>query len=1602
MGSPQDQQFGIVATRLSRYLADEDRATHPAAVLEGIARAMIELAQVRQIDDPLVRSSTPTGLPAHLAVLQVVTDDMPFLVDSLSAMLQSARHDIHLVLHPQFVVRRAGDGTLVEILDLDVDEVLPTDTIAESWMWLEYAVDPEMGESRSVDDDARRVLSDVRSAVSDWSAMHQRATDIALELEASPPFGMGAGMVLDGVDLLRWLGEDNFTFLGYQQYDLLERDGRMSLIPVPSTGLGLLNESHRPRPSDSRSFAKLSEAAQKLAKVPRLLVITKANSRSTVHRASYFDYIGVKRFNASGDVVGEYRFLGLFTSNAHVQSIMSVPILRRTYDALASQFGYAENGHDAKALLRFLENYPRDELFQIHHDQLVDLCQSVMHLQDRRHTKLYVRADDFGRFTSCIVHLPRDRYTTAVRLRVQALLMDAFGGESCDYTTRVTDALLARLHFVIRVPSGAEMPQVDVADLEHKIIEAARSWQDSFQTLLVNRVGDPQAGPVLRDFRSAFPEGYKERFAPAHGVQDALTITALEQCELSLELHAPGDAGPRDLRLKIIRVGPALSLSQVLPILQSMGLDVVEEHPYEISRPMRESAWILDFAMVLPAGDIAKRSTLPERLEETFLAAWDGRCAIDGFNTLISRGGLSWREAMVLRAYARYLRQIGTSFSQSFVEGVLAGNVPIVGLLIALFENRFANPGEASSRQEREEEIVREIEVELDSVASLDHDRILRSFVALILATLRTTMYQSRDGGEEPTGIALKLDPHRIPDVPLPRPQFEIWVHSPRVEGVHLRFGSVARGGLRWSDRQEDFRTEVLGLVKAQEVKNAVIVPVGAKGGFFARALPDPAIDRDGWLAEGKAAYREFVSSMLDLTDNLVDGRVVPPRDTIRYDGDDPYLVVAADKGTATFSDLANSIALEHEFWLGDAFASGGSVGYDHKAMGITARGAWESVQRHFRDLGRDTQTQDFSVVGIGDMSGDVFGNGMLLSPHIRLVAAFDHRDIFLDPAPDAAASLDERRRLFALPRSSWQDYDATLVSPGGGVYSRTMKSIPLSPQVVEVLGLAPDITTLTPDEVISAILRAPVDLLWNGGIGTYVKARTQVHSDVGDKANDRIRINGDELRCLVVGEGGNLGFTQLGRVEAARHGVRLNTDAIDNSAGVDTSDHEVNIKILLDAAVRSGELNDSERVDLLSSMTDDVAARVLRDNYGQNVVLGNARAGADALLTVHERMIEQLEDDGLLDRALEYLPDDEEIRSRKLAGQGLTSPELAVLLAYSKIWLTRELNTSVISEEPYFSRMVDVYFPTLLHDRFRMGMLSHPLRREIISTVTVNRLINIGGITFVFRAMEETGASAVAVVRAACASMEVFDIASIWRRINEQDNQIPSEAQTALHLEIRRLLDRATRWFLQTRGGTLDVQREIDEFASVVSAHADNVPGMLLGVEHDRFDRLRQRFVAAGAPEELAASTAAALDVFSLLDIKDICVRTGENVDTVTPLYFTITERYDVDRTLVSITGLTRSDRWSALARQALRSDLYAAVAGLTARVVRATSANQSAGDRLRAWEAAHMEGVMRATSTLTDIAAVEDPDLASLSVALRALRNLVAQGARSGGGDE
>ena len=1574
--------------RFYRFVSDDDLRDISAARLVDQVREFLDLARVRTPGVPIIGIRPQSGDAG--AVICIVTDDMSFLVDSVTNELLREGRSIHRVVHPQFAVRRDAEGELREVLDLDVDEPAPAGTLAESWMRIELEPDFAEADEEATASHIRRVLGDVRASVEDWPAMLDQARRIAAELDSAPPIGIDAIDIGEGSELLRWLTDSHFTFLGYREYSLISWGGQDVLEPVAGSGLGILRIDEESESSTaSASFAAMPPAVRAKAREPHLLVLTKANSRSTVHRPAYLDYIGIKSFDASGKVVGERRFLGLFTASAYTESVSHVPVLRVRVAEIMAALDLVPGSHSAKDLQAFLETYPRDEFFQAHTWQLLEIAGSVLHLQERRQTKVYLRADDYRRFISCLVYLPRDRYTSATRKRIEAILMRTFGGISVDYTALVTESVLSRLHYVIHVDPERGIPDFDHDQLEAELAEAARSWEDRFADDLIASVGDDEAARYVRMYGSAFTESYKEDFTSETAVDDVRTIQELAPGQMHVDYYG-GDSP----RFKVLRIGPAMSLSRLLPILQRMGVEVLDEYPYEIRRADGQEAWVLDFGLAIPGAEIMAEATLAERFEEGFRAAWDDQCEVDDFNALIVRAGLTWKQAALIRAYSRYMRQIGTTFSQDYIEQVVAANSSITVLLVKLFEIQFAEG--VVEREVNAEALVFEIESRLDAVVSLDHDRILRSMLGLIRATLRTSFFlPTRDR----RALAFKLDPALIAELPLPRPRFEIWVYSPRVEGVHLRFGMVARGGLRWSDRREDFRTEILGLVKAQEVKNAVIVPVGAKGGFFPKQLPDPSVDREAWMTEGKAAYREFVSALLDLTDNLIKGEVVPPAGVVRRDGDDTYLVVAADKGTATFSDLANSISKEYNFWLGDAFASGGSVGYDHKAMGITARGAWESVKRHFRELDLDTQTQDFTVVGIGDMSGDVFGNGMLLSEHIRLVAAFDHRDIFIDPTPEAARSFAERQRLFALPRSSWADYDTSLISAGGGVFSRAAKSVAITPEMRAALGIDPAIEHLTPAELIHAILLAPVDLLWNGGIGTYVKAATETNASVGDKANDAIRVDGGKLRCSVVGEGGNLGFTQLGRIEAARSGIRINTDAIDNSAGVDTSDHEVNIKILLDGLIAHEMLEAGNRDPLLASMTDEVATQVLEDNYAQNVVLGNARAGAPALLNVHQRLISDLESRGLLDRAIEFLPDDAEFAVRRAAGEGLTSPELAVLLAYVKNALTAEVTASTLPQEGWTSPALTEYFPSRLREEFGAQFDAHPLRNEIISTFLCNGLVNLGGITFVFRAMEETGANPIEVLRAAAVVIEIFGIRGQLAAIDAEDNRIPTRAQTAMHLEVRRLMDRATRWFLQTRGGTLDVEAEIARLRPIIEQYSPDVAGALVGSEARRLQRQTSAFIELGAEPALAARSAEVLDVFALLDIAEISRRSDESVATLLPLYFTVSETYGVDATLGRITSLPRTDRWNAMARQALRSDLYAAVAALTNRIARSTPATITPVERVAAWESVHADGLGRARATLAEISSQEDADLATLSVSLRVMRNLVAQGSASQG---
>ncbi|MEW2253546.1 NAD-glutamate dehydrogenase [Streptomyces sp. NPDC058733] len=1610
-GSPDTPGKGTadretVLAFLQRYYlhtAPEDLTDRDPVDVFGAAYSHYRLAENRPQGTANVRVHTPTvdenGWTCSHSVVEVVTDDMPFLVDSVTNELTRQGRGIHVVIHPQIVVRRDLTGKLIEVLTTPPSGDLPHDAHIESWIHVEIDRETDRADLKQITADLLRVLSDVREAVEDWEKMRDAATRLADGLPAEPrPGDLPEQQVEEARELLRWLSDDHFTFLGYREYQLREDD---SLAAVPGTGLGILRADPHHAGDDqhpvSPSFERLPADARAKAREHKLLVLTKANSRATVHRPSYLDYIGVKKFDADGNVVGERRFLGLFSSAAYTESVLRVPVIRRKVDEVLQRAGFSPNSHDGRDLLQIMETYPRDELFQMPAAELQPIVTSVLYLQERRRLRLYLRQDEYGRYYSALVYLPRDRYTTGVRLRIIDILKEELGGVSVDFTAWNTESILSRLHFVVRVAPGTELPELSDADkerIEARLVEAARSWADGFAEALNAEFGEEHAAELLRRYNNAFPEGYKADHSPRSAVADLVHLEALgEDKDFSLSLYEPVGASQDERRFKIYRKGDSISLSKVLPVLAQLGVEVMDERPYELRCSDRSVAWIYDFGLRMPKaagggdylGDDAR-----ERFQDAFAATWTGQAENDGFNALVLSAGLTWRQAMVLRAYAKYLRQAGSTFSQDYMEDTLRNNVHTTRLLVSLFEARMA-PERQKAGLELIDALLEEVDAALEQVASLDEDRILRSFLTVIKATLRTNFFQRTDAGTPHAYVSMKFDPQAIPDLPAPRPAFEIWVYSPRVEGVHLRFGKVARGGLRWSDRREDFRTEILGLVKAQMVKNTVIVPVGAKGGFVAKQLPDPAVDRDAWLAEGIASYKTFISALLDITDNMVAGEVVPPKDVVRHDEDDTYLVVAADKGTATFSDIANEVAQSYNFWLGDAFASGGSAGYDHKGMGITARGAWESVKRHFRELGVDTQSEDFTVVGIGDMSGDVFGNGMLLSEHIRLVAAFDHRHIFIDPNPDAAVSYAERRRLFELPRSSWEDYNKELLSPGGGVFPRSAKSIQLNGHIREALGIESGVTKLTPAELMKAILQAPVDLLWNGGIGTYVKASTESNADVGDKANDAIRVDGADLRVKVVGEGGNLGLTQLGRIEFAHHGGKVNTDAIDNSAGVDTSDHEVNIKILLNGLVADGDMTVKQRNKLLAEMTDEVGALVLRNNYAQNTAIANALAQSKDMLHAQQRFLRHLVREGHLDRALEFLPTDRQIRERLAQGQGLTGPETAVLLAYTKITVSEELLATSLPDDPYLRELLHCYFPTALREGFAERIDTHPLRREITTTVLVNDTVNTGGTTYLHRLREETGASLEEIVRAQTAARAIFRSAIVWDAVEALDNKVDAAVQTRIRLHSRRLVERGTRWLLNNRPQPLQLKETVDFFAERVEHVWQELPKLLRGDDLEWYEQIYDELTRAGVPDELATRVAGFSSAFPTLDIVSIADRMGKEPLDVAEVYYDLADRLGITQLMDRIIELPRNDRWQSMARAAIREDLFAAHAALTADVLAVGNGTSTPEERFTLWEQKNAPILARARTTLEEIQGSDAFDLANLSVAMRTMRTLL-----------
>jgi glutamate dehydrogenase len=1587
MGGADARLYLPLVDRYYERVAGEDLAARAVPDLFGTALAHLRLARRRRPGELNVAVCSPTfdadGFACPHTVVQVVTDDMPFIPESLETELGRHGFGLHIALHPVFEVERGAGGELLAVLG--ENERGSAEVVRESFHHIEIDRQADPAVLDQLRRDLVRVLGDVRAANEDQEAMRERAVSIAQGLQAEAPT-VDPQDRAEAAEFLRWLADGHFTFLGYREYELVPGPREEVLRAVDGSGLGIL----RNVPGAARPLSTLPADVRRKLPEPVLLNITKANSRATVQRGTHLDYVGVKRIGENGRAVGERRFLGLYPRSVAKVALSEIPVVRQKMRAVHELAADPRHTYEAQVLVDILDGYPRDEVLQSTADELYGDAMAILELQHRQRLRLRVRRDGFGRFFSCFVDLPLGRLDEAARVCIRDTLMSAFHGIHAEESTLVTDSSVARLHFVIYVEPGT-VPDLDASLVEARLTSALRTWTDDLADALVEEFGEEQGVLLFSRYADAMPSGYQDDHTARTAVSDIRRLEALLAGDppdgLAMHLYFLLDSIDPLPRLKLYRYGEPLMLSDMVPLLENMGTRVVDERPYEIRPAGAQPVWIYDLGLRHEDLDQFDVADVRDRFEETLAAVWRGEIENDRFNRLVLRAGLRGRDATVLRAYARYLRQVGTTFSRDVMAATLVGNPEIAALLVGLFAIRFDPDRDVrDDRGLAAKQAVAEIERRIDMVARLNEDRVLRSILNLVTATLRTNSFT--DGA---TSLAFKLDPHGVPDLPQPRPAFETFVYSPRVEGVYLRCGPTARGGLRWSDRPEDFRTEILGQVGAQSVTNSVAVPVGAKGGFVVKPPPS---NGDDLQAEVAACYRTFVRGLLDVTDNMIDGRAVPPRRVVRHDGDDPYLVVAADKGTAGFADVANAISAEYGFWLGDAFASGGSTGYDRKAMGITARGAWVSVRRHFRSLGIDVQNEDFTVAGIGDMSGDVFGNGMLLSRHIRLVAAFDHRHVFIDPDPDPDRSYDERARLFRLGGSSWADYDPALISAGGGVFSRTAREVPLSDEMRRVLGV--DADSLSPDELVRAVLEAPVDLLWNGGVGTFVKASAEPNAEVGDKRNDAVRVDATGLRCRVVGEGGSSGFTQRGRTEFALLGGQINADVVDGSAAVNLSDREVNIKILLDRVVRDGDLTGKQRDELLAAMTDEVAADVLADSDGLTRAIHLDSAQAPAMRDVHARYLDALERSGRIDRDREQLPGTEELMGRAEINGGLQLPEFALLLAHSKIELFDQLIGSDVPEDPFLGRALERYFPQPLRDRYPRQIQEHPLRREIIATRVANGVVDRAGMTFVSRLTDETGLSAPDVARAHTAAWNIFGMGALWARLEALDGVVATRTQISLFLELRRLTERATRWLLRNREQPLDIAETIEFFEPGVRELTPLIPGLISEDRRSALDRTVRGHVDAGVPEELARAVRTSPDLISALDITSVARSTGRPVGDVAVVHFALEEHLRLGWLRARILDLPRDERWPALARAALRDDLHVVHSAITAEVVRTSWSGCTGEEQVRDWIATTDVAANRCLRLLDEIGAAGRSDLATVSVALREIRTLV----RAGGG--
>ena len=1588
---------GADAARLvARFYADVSEGDLSAAddgALLGSAMSTWGWLRTRRRGKPKVRVFNPDGetdgWTSPHTVVDIVNDDMPFLVDSVTAEINRQNLSIHSIVHPIVHVERDRTGRLTRLSETEADGSAP-----ESVMHFEITELRRSGAMEKLREGLEAVLGDVRAAVEDSEAMRRRLAEALAALEESPP-PAPEDEIVEARSFLRWLDDGTFTFIGYREHGFARKSGRTGLTRAETSGLGILRDPSRSVLAGWEDGAAPPEAAAYCDEAQPVSV-SKANGRSPVHRAVHLDTVMVKRFGRGGRVSGVRIFVGVFTPVVHRQSLADIPMLARKAETTIARSGFPPDSHSGTALLQIIESLPRSDLFQYPDADLLETALGILQIRGSQRVALFTRRDAFNRFVSCLIYVPRERYTSQLRATMRRIVEEGLGARVSVFYLQVSDEAHARLQFIVPTPPGGRL-EFDRDAIEKRLAEAGRDWRDTLGQKLTKAYGEAEGLEVHDLYKDAFPASYRER----HGAEDALTDigkvdTVLRTDAIASDLYRPPGLDESWVHFRVYHPDEQLPLSDVMPMLENMGLRVVGEVGHRIVRANTErQVWLHNFGMQTRDGRTVDLDRVKENFESQFVGVWRGEIENDGFNALVLATGLHWRKIAVLRAYCKYLRQAAIPFSQAYMEATLLSNPEIAEAIVELFEATFdpdSDPDAAGApnrrRRARMSRIRSRIDAALDAVESLDQDRILRRFLNLVEATLRTNCYQTgADDGPKPY-LSFKIDSHAVDDLPQPRPMVEIFVYSPRMEAVHLRGGRIARGGIRWSDRLEDFRTEILGLMKAQMTKNAVIVPTGSKGGFIVKRPPPAEAGRDALTEEGIACYRTMISGLLDLTDNLTPGGVVHPDRVVRRDGEDAYLVAAADKGTATFSDIANDVARGYGFWLDDAFASGGSIGYDHKGMGITARGAWESVKRHFREMGVDIQTEDFTCVGIGDMSGDVFGNGMQRSRHTRLVGAFNHLHIFVDPDPDPARSLAERKRLFELPRSAWSDYDPELISEGGGVFERGAKSIAVTPGMRHAFDLPPR-ESLTPNELIQAMIRAPVDLLWLGGIGTYVKAPDETHQEVGDRVNDPVRVDADELRCRVVGEGANLGFTQRGRIVYALDGGRINADFIDNSGGVSTSDREVNIKILLGEALASGRLSRGERDRLLAEMTDDVAIQVLGDNYRQSMALTHLETEGSRSIGEASRLIRALERDGDLDRSFEFLPDEDALKEREAAGLGLTRPELAVLLSYAKLALYDDVLSSDIPDDPSLIRDVPNYFPMPIRARFGDLIPGHRLRREIGATYVANSTINRAGPIFVREVMDRTGAAPAEVVKAYLISRTVFGLSRLWREIEALDNKASAAIQTRLNLDILRLLKRSAIWLLRNGPRPLGIALAIERFESGIGTLARGLSGLIPGATAAEIEREARRAVEAGVPAPLAREVANLGPLYSGCDIVSIASDGDRGVEEVARVYFDLGHRLGLEWLRGCATALPAETEWQSRAAASIVDDLYVQQRALTVRMLEGARRGRAAA-AARGWWKANEQSIAHAESIVTDLRIAGSADLAMLTVANREIRAL------------